>query len=149
MSDAREPGRKGGGNGREERKERGAPVGRAPARRVRERRHHHQREPTTHHGRTAVEALEGRTAAGCSHEVEAGHETRTGSDPDDRSGDQRELEALVQQEDAVPGDPGDDCDERDPLRADAVGAPAGRKLRGEGRDDEGSGQEPDSRNETS
>jgi hypothetical protein len=89
--------------------------------------------------------LEGRTATGCSHEVEAGHETGTGPDPDEPTGDQRELEAFVQQEDAVPGDSGDDCDKRDPLCADAVGAPAGWNLRGEGRDDESSSQEPDGR----
>jgi hypothetical protein len=89
--------------------------------------------------------LEGRTAAGCSHEVEAGYETGTRPDPDERSRDQCDLEAFVEQEDAVPGDSGGDCDERDPLRADAVGAPAGWELRGEGRDDEGSRQEPDGR----
>ena len=50
--------------------------GRAPARRVGERRHDHEREPAARHRRAAVEALQRRASAARADEVEPGDERR-------------------------------------------------------------------------
>ena len=76
--------------------------GRAPARRVGQRRHDHEREPAAGHGRAAVEALQRRPAASGAHEVEPGDERGARAEADDRPSDERELEARVDEQDGVP-----------------------------------------------
>ena len=121
---------------REHGQERRAPVGRPPARRVREGGDDHQREPAAGHRRSAVEALEGGAASCGAHEVESGDERGARTDADDGAREQRELQPRVEQEQAIAHDGGCDRNEGDPLRAHAVGGPTGRELHGEVRDEQ-------------
>ena len=143
MTDTREPAGQHCRKGGEERKEHGAPVRGPPARRFGQRWNDHQREAAARHRRSAVESLRRRAAARGSDEVEPGDECGSGSDADDRAADQRELEAAVHEQQAVPEDRGRDRTERDSLRAEAIGPTPGRKLHGEMGDEQRRRQQAD------
>ena len=120
---------------------RGRPVRRPPARRVREWRHDHEREPAPGHRRAAVEALQRGAAASGAHEVEPGDESRARAEPDDGASEEGELEARVQEQDEIPEHACEHREQRDALGAEAVGSAAGRKLDGEVCDEQGGGEQ--------
>ena len=145
VADAREAGRKERRDGGENREERCAPVRRTPARRVREGRHDHEREPAARHRRAAVEALERGASATCPDEVEPGDEGGARADSDHGATEERELDAGIDEQDPVADDRGGDRDEGDALRSVPVRAAPGRQLHGEVRDEQRGRQEPDGR----
>ena len=145
MADARKAGGHERRDGSEDREQRGAPVGRTPARRVGESRHHHQREPAARHRRAAVEALQCRPTAAGPYEVETCDECRARPDSDDGTAQQRELDAFVEEQDPVAHDRGSDRRESDALRPVSIRATPGRKLYGQVRHEERGRQETDRR----
>ncbi len=122
VADAWETGRRECRNEGREREEHGAPVRRPPAVGVGQRRHDHEGETATGHGRYRRRRL-ARSVPPPPARTRSRPATKPApvAEPDDGSSEQRELEAVVQEEDRVSDD--DHADRERGRRARARGDP--------------------------